>query len=76
MQWDLLALHQRVLHCTWREEPRDRGRLATCTVAEELCDSRSLWRPMREVMYHCCRAEQLHWLKATLEVRTLEACLG
>ena len=71
MQWDLLALHQRVLHCTWREESRYRGRLATCTVAEELCDSRSLWRPMGEVMYHYCRAVTLS--ESHSRVRTLEA---
>lgn len=47
---DLLALHQRVLHSAWREEPRDRGWLAARGVAKvchqdatvELCDSRSL----------------------------------
>lgn len=47
---DLLALHQGVLHSAWREEPRDRGRLAARGVAEvchqdatvELRDSRSL----------------------------------
>lgn len=48
--WDLLALHQGVLHCAWREEPRDRSRLAARGVAKvchqdatvELRDSRSL----------------------------------
>lgn len=50
MKWGLLALHQGVLHCTRGEEPRDGGRLAACAVAEELCDSRSLWRHRREVM--------------------------
>lgn len=47
---DLLALHQGVLHRAWREEPRDRGRLAARGVAKvchqdatvELRDSRTL----------------------------------
>lgn len=46
----LLALHQGLLHCAWREEPRDRGWLAARGMAEvchqdatvELRDSRSL----------------------------------
>lgn len=46
----LLALHQGLLHCAWREEPRDRGWLAVRGMAKvchqdatvELRDSRSL----------------------------------